>query len=79
MEPRVSDLPKQIRGITVKPIGVGFGISQPEQARQVRAWGDNAVIVSSAFVKRLAEGTPQQGLNAISEFCQSLKAAMTTS
>ncbi|OKH59214.1 tryptophan synthase subunit alpha [Scytonema sp. HK-05] len=43
-----------IRGLTVKPIGVGFGISQPEQARQVGGWRADAVIVGSAFVKRLA-------------------------
>ncbi|GAB1541495.1 tryptophan synthase subunit alpha [Scytonema sp. NUACC21] len=79
MEVRVSDLVQQIRSVTDKPIGVGFGISQPEQARQVKDWGADAVIVGSAFVKRLAEGTPQQGLNAISEFCQSLKSAIATS
>ncbi|MBW4633837.1 MAG: tryptophan synthase subunit alpha [Iphinoe sp. HA4291-MV1] len=78
MEGRVLDLLNQIRNFTAKPIGVGFGISQPDQARQVREWGADAVIVGSAFVKRLAEGTPQQGLNAISEFCQSLKAVITT-
>jgi tryptophan synthase alpha chain len=78
-ETRVSDLLKQIRGVTDKPIGVGFGISQVSQARQVRDWGADAVIVGSAFVKRLAEGTPEQGLSAIAEFCQSLKAAINTS
>jgi tryptophan synthase alpha chain len=78
IQTRVSDLLNQIRDLTDKPIGVGFGISQPEQARQVRDWGADAVIVGSAFVKRLAQGSPKQGLNAISEFCQSLKAAITT-
>ncbi|MUG99907.1 tryptophan synthase subunit alpha [Scytonema sp. UIC 10036] len=79
LEVRVSDLLQQIRSVTDKPIGVGFGISKPEQAKQVKAWGADAVIVGSAFVKRLAEGTPQQGLIAIAEFCQSLKTAITTS
>lgn len=78
LENRVSDLLKQIRGVTDKPIGVGFGISEAAQARQVREWGADAVIVGSAFVKRLAQGTPEQGLNAIAEFCQSLKAAINT-
>lgn len=78
-ETRVSDLLKQIRGLTNKPIGVGFGISQVSQARQVRNWGADAVIVGSAFVNRLAADTPEQGLNAIAEFCQSLKAAIKTS
>ncbi|MBW4616463.1 MAG: tryptophan synthase subunit alpha [Desmonostoc vinosum HA7617-LM4] len=76
LESRVSDLLKQIRGVTDKPIGVGFGISEAAQARQVKDWGADAIIVGSAIVKRLAEGTPEQGLNAIAEFCQSLKAAI---
>ncbi|MDJ0736720.1 MAG: tryptophan synthase subunit alpha [Nostocaceae cyanobacterium] len=78
MESRVSDLLKQIRNVTDKPIGVGFGISQPEHARQVRDWGADAAIVGSAIVKRLAEGTPEQGLSAIADFCQTLKASLTT-
>lgn len=78
IEARVSDLLKQIRNVTDKPIAVGFGISQSSQARQVKDWGADAVIVGSAIVKLLAEGTPEQGLNAIAEFCQSLKVAINT-
>jgi tryptophan synthase alpha chain len=76
IETRVSDLLQQIRSVTDKAIGVGFGISQIEQARQVKDWGADAAIVGSAFVKRLAEGTPEQGLDAIAQFCQNLKTAL---
>jgi tryptophan synthase alpha chain len=76
MQTRVGDLLQQIRNVTDKPIGVGFGISEPEQARQVKAWGADAAIVGSAIVKRLAEGTSEQGLEAIAQFCQSLKTAI---
>lgn len=76
LESRVQELLTDLRGITDKPIGVGFGISQPGQARQVMQWGADAVIVGSAFVKRLSEGTPQQGLQAIESFCRSLKTAI---
>lgn len=76
MHTRVGDLLQQIRNVTDKPIGVGFGISDPQQARQVRAWGADAAIVGSAVVKRLAEGTPEQGLEAITQFCQNLKTAL---
>lgn len=79
VESRVSGLLQQIRDVTNKPIGVGFGISEVAQARQVRDWGADAVIVGSAFVKRLAEGTPEEGLNAIAQFSQSLKDAIKTS
>ncbi|WP_375496133.1 tryptophan synthase subunit alpha [uncultured Nostoc sp.] len=78
VENRVSNLLKQIRDVTDKPIGVGFGISEAAQARQIKEWGADAVIVGSGFVKRLAEGTPEQGLNAIAQFSQSLKAAIQT-
>lgn len=73
IQSRVEDILTEMRQLTSKPIGVGFGISSPEQAKQVKNWGADAVIVGSAFVKRLADGTPEQGLNAIGEFCQSLR------
>ncbi|ACB51480.1 tryptophan synthase alpha subunit [Crocosphaera subtropica ATCC 51142] len=73
---RVEDLLKSLRNTTDKPIGVGFGISEPEHALQVKNWGSDAVIVGSACVKRLAQGTPEEGLKAVGEFCQRLKQAI---
>jgi tryptophan synthase alpha chain len=73
---RVEELIASLRSTTDKPIGVGFGISSPEQAKQVKDWGADAVIVGSAFVKRLAGGTPEEGLKAIGDFCRSLKQAI---
>lgn len=74
---RVKDLLIQIRGVTDKPIGIGFGISSAEQASQMKDWGADAVIVGSAFVNHLATGTPTQGLQAVEDLCCSLKAAIT--
>lgn len=62
---------------TDKPIGVGFGISSPEQAKQVKEWGADGVIVGSAIVKLLASGTPESGLKAVKTFCSDLKQAIT--
>ncbi|MFM6457054.1 MAG: tryptophan synthase subunit alpha, partial [Planktothrix sp.] len=76
VQTRVEDILKEMRSLTDKPIGVGFGISQPEQATQMRDWGADAVIVGSAFVKRLAQGTPEQALSDIGQFCQELKTAI---
>lgn len=73
---KVESLLPLLRENTDKPIGVGFGISEAAQARQVKQWGADAVIVGSAIVKRLAEGTPEEGLAAIAEFCRSLKEAI---
>lgn len=72
---RVPGLIQQIRQFTDKPIGVGFGISQPEHARQVVEWGADAVIVGSAIVRRLAD----QGIDSVGPFCHSLKQAMVES
>lgn len=77
MATEVKDLLANLRSATDKPIGVGFGISDPEQAKQVKDWGADAIIVGSAIVKRLAEGTPESGLKAIGEFCHSLKQAIS--
>ncbi|MBD2021605.1 tryptophan synthase subunit alpha [Leptolyngbya sp. FACHB-36] len=79
VQSRVKELLLDLRTVTDKPIGVGFGISQPEHARQVMEWGADAAIVGSAFVKRLADGTPQQGLRSIEEFCHSLKVSLRAS
>ena len=73
----VKDLVADLHKSTDKPIGVGFGISSPEQAKQVKDWGADAVIVGSAIVKRLADGTPESGLKAIADFCSSLKQAIS--
>jgi tryptophan synthase alpha chain len=76
IQERVKDLLHDMRSITDKPIGVGFGISGAEQARQMMEWGADAAIVGSAFVKRLATDNPAQGLQAVAELCQELKAAI---
>lgn len=75
---RVEDLLKSLRQQTDKPIGVGFGISEASQARQVRDWGADAVIVGSAMVKRLADGNPEVGLKSLEEFCGQLKQAIAS-
>ena len=55
------------------PIGVGFGISGPEDVRRYVKSGADAVIVGSAFLK-LIEKTPKNKLESkISMFAKSLK------
>jgi tryptophan synthase alpha chain len=76
LDPRIQNLLQNLHSLTDKPIGLGFGISSPEQARQVGDWGADAVIVGSAFVQHLATGTPAEGLEAIATLCRNLKAAI---
>ena len=69
---KIPHLLRQLHQVTEKPIGVGFGVSQPEQAQQIRDWGADGVIVGSAFVQRLYE----QGVPAVQTFCQQLRQAL---
>lgn len=59
MQAKLSDtigsMTAKIRKHTDLPIAIGFGISNPEQARQAASWGD-ACVVGSAIVHRIAEG-----------------------
>ena len=77
MGTQVKELLQQLHQKTDKPIGVGFGISTPEQAKQVKEWGAEAVIVGSAFVKRLAADNSEEALKNVGEFCRSLKDAIS--
>lgn len=74
---RVKDLIQDLKAISPKPISVGFGVSQPDQAAQLRQWGADGVVVGSAFVKRLATAaSPEAGLAEIGRFCTELKQAI---
>ncbi|WP_035992941.1 tryptophan synthase subunit alpha [Leptolyngbya sp. KIOST-1] len=76
LQSRVKDLIDGLKQTTDKPVGVGFGVSDPDQAQQLKAWGADGVIVGSAFVKRLAADSPEVALSTIGDFCRQLKAAL---
>lgn len=76
LQNRVKTLISDLKAVTDKPIGVGFGVSDPDQATQLKSWGADGVIVGSAFVKRLADTTPQAGISAVGSFCSDLKTAL---
>jgi len=64
-----------IRQTTSLPIAVGFGISTPEQVREVARHAD-AVVVGSAIVKRVAEfGQSADLVERLAEFVRPLAAA----
>ncbi len=64
-----------IRATTPLPIAVGFGISTPEQAREVAFHGD-AAVVGSAIVRRIAEfGNEPDLVERIAEFVRPLAEA----
>ena len=78
IESRVQGLVQQLKGLGPTPVAVGFGISGPEQARQVRDWGADGAIVGSALVKVMAEAHAQQGdvAAAAGAFCADLRRAL---
>lgn len=66
------DLRKTISEITKSinlPVAVGFGVSKPEQAKELASQGVDGIIVGSALVKRIAENQDVAG------FVKSLKEA----
>jgi tryptophan synthase alpha chain len=65
-------LVSRIKSHTDKPVAVGFGISQPEQAGQVAALAD-AVVVGSAINRRIEEfnHTPDM-VTRVGDFVESL-------
>jgi tryptophan synthase alpha chain len=76
-----SDLEQKVRAlksVTSLPIGVGFGISTPEQAREVARFAD-AVVVGSAFSQLIEQHAASEGLvAAVGEFAGTLKQAIST-
>jgi len=67
----IKQVKKQTKGKI--PIGVGFGISTPEDVKKYIKAGADAVIVGSAYLK-LIEKTPQNKLESkITAFTKSLK------
>tara|TARA_B100001057_G_scaffold90037_1_gene86270 strand:- start:265 stop:579 length:315 start_codon:yes stop_codon:yes gene_type:complete len=74
---RVEGLVSQLKGVTDKPVAVGFGVSEASQAERLRNWGADGVIVGSALVKALGEAeSPEAGLAALTEKMQSLSGVL---
>jgi tryptophan synthase alpha chain len=76
-----SDLEQKVvalKSITDLPIGVGFGISTAEQAREVARFAD-AVVVGSALAQLIELHVASEGLiAAVGEFAAMLKQAIIT-
>jgi tryptophan synthase alpha chain len=64
---------KLIKRYTRKPVCVGFGVSTPSQAREVRKFSDG-VIIGSAIVKKIKENSGSPDLiKRVSNFVAQLK------
>ena len=78
LQERVGGLVGQLKAQGDTPVAVGFGISAPEQARQVRDWGADGAIVGSALVKRMAEahGQGRSVSDEAGRYCAELRHAL---
>lgn len=74
----IGEMTGKIRAHTDLPIAVGFGISNPDQARQVAKHAE-AIVVGSAVVNRIAEhGKSPDLVPKVSAFVKSLADAVKT-
>jgi tryptophan synthase alpha chain len=65
-----------VRRISPIPVCVGFGVSTPEQAREIASYADG-VVVGSALVNRIASAASREdAVDAAAKFVAELKAGM---
>jgi tryptophan synthase alpha chain len=75
-----ADLPelvRRVRTVTTLPLGVGFGVQTPEQARWIAGFAD-AVIVGSAIQRLVEEQGAAQAPARLEAFVRGLKQSMRT-
>ena len=79
--PKLADIEndlKKIRKISSLPVVVGFGISRPEQAREIGKLADG-VVVGSALVRLIVENSNNAGLlKIVSDYAGQIKSALKT-
>ncbi|HEY1291057.1 MAG TPA: tryptophan synthase subunit alpha [Burkholderiales bacterium] len=67
-----------IRAATRMPIGVGFGIRDPESARRIAASAD-AVVIGSRLIQEIEAGTPDQAVARAKAFLKPIREALDAS
>lgn len=72
----LADKLRQIKEITTKPVCVGFGVSSPEQAKEIAGIADG-VIVGSAIIKIIEQNLGRNDLaDRVVEFARALREAV---
>jgi len=81
-KPQVEEVKKdveRIRKVTALPLAIGFGISTPQQAKEMAPYAD-AIVVGSAIVKMIAENSQQSDLvSVVSQYAREMKKAISVS
>lgn len=65
----------RIRAVTRLPVGVGFGIRDPETAKRIAGVAD-AVIIGSRLVQVIEEAGSEKAVSAVTAFLSGVRAAM---
>jgi tryptophan synthase alpha chain len=75
LPPDLPDLVRRARRLTTLPIGVGFGVSRPEQAAWIAGFAD-AVIVGSALARLVEDGDAAGAPARVAELVAAMRRAM---
>ena len=73
---QVKNIIYQIKTLTDKPIILGFGISTTKQVKQICKLNVEGIVMGSAFVQKLSDGSPEEGISRLTQFCQEIKKAI---
>jgi len=65
---------ERVRGLTSKPLAIGFGVAAAADARSIAAFADG-VIVGSALIDRLARAERGAEQETVRRFCRELQVA----
>nr|YP_009294061.1 tryptophan synthase alpha subunit [Hildenbrandia rubra]AOM67303.1 tryptophan synthase alpha subunit [Hildenbrandia rubra] len=73
LQPITKYLIDTIKTITYQPLILGFGISTPDQVKNLCNLNIEGIVLGSIFVKKLSNKTSTTGIKKIIEFCKELK------
>jgi tryptophan synthase alpha chain len=81
-KPQIEEVKKdveRIRKVTQLPLAIGFGISTPEQAKEIAPYADG-IVVGSAIVKMIEENSRKEDLvSVVSQYAREMKKAISLS
>jgi len=70
---------KEVRKVSDLPVGVGFGISTPDQAREAGVLADGVIVGSALVAAAEKAGSPQRAATALEAAARDLSAALRDS
>lgn len=75
VDPRLGPTLRRLRAAVPLPVLAGFGIATPDHVATVRDAGADGVIVGSALVRHLEQGSPEEAIAAMGAHARLLAAA----